>query len=126
MRYAGYENNDEKKFRNHANTLKSQLKGEIEQLSREKLKHVAPKALHVMEGLMTHADTDAVRFQACKDLLDRAGYKQTESQEEIKRTIEEMETQLISMVGDEGARILLQKVVYRRSVPTLEEPSIIN
>jgi len=37
-----------------------------------------------------------------------------------------MESQLISLVGNEGAKILLQKVVVRRSVPTLEEPTVIN
>ena len=125
-RYAGYTNDDHKKLRNLANTLKSQLKSEIEQLSRERLKHIAPKALHTMEHLLTSADTDAVRFQASKDLLDRAGYRPEETQVEVKRTIEEMESQLISLVGDEGAKILLQKVVVRRSVPTLEEPTVIN
>ncbi len=125
-RYAGYKSDDYKKLRNLANTLKSQLKKEIEEKSRERLKHIAPKALHTMEHLMTNADTDAVRFQASKDLLDRAGYKPEETQLEVKRSIEEMEAQLISLVGDEGAKILLQKVVVRRTVPTLEEPTVIN
>ena len=124
-RYAGYTNDDHKKLRNLANTLKSQLKSEIEQLSRERLKHIAPKALHTMEHLLTSAYTDAVRFQASKDLLDRAGYRPEETQIEVRRTIEEMESQLISLVGNEGAKILLQKVVVRRSVPTLEEPTVI-
>ena len=84
-RYAGYTNDDHKKLRNLANTLKSQLKSEIEQLSRERLKHIAPKALHTMEHLLTSADTDAVRFQASKDLLDRAGFVKTDKVE-VKAT----------------------------------------
>ena len=48
-RLAGYDKGDQRKLRNHAWNLKSQLKEEIESLTREKLKHVGPKALNVME-----------------------------------------------------------------------------
>ena len=120
-RLAGYDKGDQRKLRNHAWNLKSQLKEEIESLTREKLKHVGPKALNVMERLMDRSESETVRFQAAKDLLDRSGYRGTEGDIEIRRTVEEMEAQLVAMVGADGAKVLLAKVSIRKPVSSESE-----
>ena len=86
---------------------------------------VGARALTVMDQLMNRSESDTVRFQAAKDLLDRAGWRAEEREQEIKRTVEEMEAQLIALVGEDGAQLLLAKVVTRRSIPvgTIEDTS---
>ena len=124
-RFAGYDKGDEQKLRLHASNLKSQMRKEIDALTKEKMQGVGPRALTVMEQLMNRSESDTVRFQAAKDLLDRAGWRAVEREQEIKRTVEEMEAQLIALVGEDGAQLLLAKVVTRRSIPvgTIEDTS---
>ena len=126
-RAAGYDKGDQRKLRNHAWNLKSQLKEEIEGLTREKLKGVGPKALHVMENLLERGESETVRFQASKDLLDRSGYRGVEVESEVKRTVEEMEAQLVALVGADGAKVLLANVQVRKPVSDqIEEIQVVN
>lgn len=122
-RAAGYDKGDQRKLRNHAWNLKSQLKEEIEGLTREKLKGVGPKALHVMENLLERGESENVRFQAARDLLDRSGYRGVEVESEVKRTVEEMEAQLVALVGEDGAKVLLAKVSIKRPMVSSEPQS---
>ena len=126
-RAAGYDKGDQRKLRSHAWNLKSQLKEEIEGLTREKLKGVGPKALNVMENLLERGESETVRFQAAKDLLDRSGYRGVEVESEVKRTVEEMEAQLVALVGTDGAKVLLAKIQVRKPVSDqIEEIQVVN
>lgn len=40
-----------------------------------RLRALAPRALEALQALMDQAEQDAVRLQAARDVLDRAGYK---------------------------------------------------
>ena len=54
------------------------LKKEIEAGQKAMLKNSVPTAINNIILLAEKAESEAVRLNACKDLLDRAGYKPTE------------------------------------------------
>lgn len=115
-RFAGYDHGDERKLKLHASNLKSQLREEIDGLMKEKLSGVGPKALTVMENLMDRSESDQVRLHAARDLLDRSGWKSVDGEMDVKKTVEEMEAQLVGLVGRDGAEVLLAKVRTKRTV----------
>ena len=61
--------------------------------------------------LAENSAPDSVKFQASKDLLDRAGFRQIDRREEIRpqRTPEELEAEIKRLVGSETAELLLGK-----------------
>ena len=110
-REAGYDRGDPIKLKNHAKTLKNKLKLEIEAQFREKMETGGPKAYNVMEDLL-NSESDSVRYNAAKDLLDRAGHKPIERIEHTHehRSVQEMEAHLIALVGSDGAKLLMGSI----------------
>jgi phage terminase small subunit len=92
--HAGY---GSPKQRGHEQTKK--LKKEIEEGQKSMLKNSVPTAINNIILLAEQAESEAVRLNACKDLLDRAGYKPTEKMEtEVthvqEKSITELQTEL--------------------------------
>ena len=117
---AGYENDDPQKFAVEANRLKRQLHDLILKGMKERFSSSAPKAAHVIETLMNSGESEAVRLKAAQDLLDRAGYQPTTRVEEVteKKSVKELEAELIAVVGQEKAEVLLgKKVEEKKSSP---------
>ena len=117
---AGYEKEDPQKFAVEANRLKRQLHDLIIKGMKERFSSSAPKAAHVIETLMNSGESEAVRLKAAQDLLDRAGYQPTTRVEEVteKKSVKELEAELISVVGQEKAEVLLgKKVEEKKSSP---------
>ena len=117
---AGYEKDDPQKFAVEANRLKRQLHDLILKGMKERFSSSAPKAAHVIETLMNSGESEAVRLKAAQDLLDRAGYQPTTRVEEVteKKSVKEMEAELIAVVGQEKAEVLLgKKVEEKKSSP---------
>ena len=117
---AGYEKEDPQKFAVEANRLKRQLHDLILKGMNERFSSSAPKAAHVIETLMNSGESEAVRLKAAQDLLDRAGYQPTTRVEEVteKKSVKELEAELISVVGQEKAEVLLgKKVEEKKSSP---------
>jgi hypothetical protein len=81
----------------------------------ERLRQSGPKALAVVEGLMDHAMSETVRLGAAKDILDRAGYKAYD-ENAIGKNIEEMNEQLIALVGKDGAKLLIHSMRTRKQI----------
>ena len=107
-RRAGY---SEKTVANQACKLKRELASEIrEELTLNFITH-APKALQTLKELAESSPSESVRLQAARDLLDRAGYKAVERREEITQrpSTQEIESEIVRLVGREGADLLLQK-----------------
>ena len=107
-RRAGY---SEKTIANQACKLKRELASEIrEELTLNFITH-APKALQTLKELAESSPSESVRLQAARDLLDRAGYKAVERREEITQrpSTQEIESEIVRLVGREGADLLLQK-----------------
>ena len=60
---------------------KRKLKTQIEEGQKAMLKESVPIAMNNIINLAQNAESEAVRLNACKDLMDRAGYKPTEKTE---------------------------------------------
>ena len=95
--------------------LKKKHHEEIERRMQERLRQTGPKALAVVENLMDHAMSETVRLGAAKDILDRAGYKAYD-ENSMGRNIEEMNEQLIALVGKDGAQLLVHSMRTRKQI----------
>ena len=104
---AGYK--DSPSLVNQASKLKRELSGEISEELRSSFMNAAPKALSILMDLAENSASDSVKFQASKDLLDRAGFRPVVRREEIrpKRTPAELEAEIKRLVGTETAELLL-------------------
>ncbi len=71
----------------------------------------AAKALSILMDLAENSASDSVKFQASKDLSDRAGFRPVDRREEIRpqRTPAELEAEIKRLVGSEKAELLLGK-----------------
>ena len=108
-REAGYK--DSPSLVNQASKLKRELSAEISDELRSSFINAAPKALSILMNLAENSASDSVKFQASKDLLDRAGFRPIDRREEIRpqRTPEELEAEIKRLVGSEKAELLLGK-----------------
>ena len=96
-------------LRNQAWKLKRELGKEINQKMMEKFVDKAPLAFNSLIELMTGSESDTVKLQAAKDIMDRGGFKPSDKLilEDENKTIPELEAELVSLVGKEKANILL-------------------
>ena len=106
---AGYK--DSPSLVNQASKLKRELSAEISEELRSSYMNSAPKALSILMDLAENSASDSVKFQASKDLLDRAGFRPVDRREEIRpqRTPAELEAEIKRLVGTETAELLLDK-----------------
>ena len=121
-REAGYK--DSNSLVNQASKLKRELAAEISEELRSSFMNAAPRALSILMDLAENSASDSVKFQAAKDLLDRAGFRPIDRREEIRpqRSPEELEAKLKSLVGTEKADLLLGK----KSVDDLVRERVVN
>ena len=78
---------------------------------------IAPRALNILSDLAENAESESVRLGATRDLLDRAGFRPVDRHEIVKeKSIEELNAQLVSLVGDDGAEMLVSAFRSRRSI----------
>ena len=68
---------------NQASKLQ-QVSAEISEELRSSFMNAAPKALSILMDLAENSASDSVKFQASKDLLDRAGFRPIDRREEIR------------------------------------------
>ena len=106
-RAAGYK--DSPSLVNQASKLKRELSGEISEELRSSFMNAAPKALSILMDLAENSASDSVKFQATKDLLDRAGFRPIDRREEVRpqRSPAELEAEIKRLVGTETAELLL-------------------
>ena len=95
--------------------LRRKFQDEIEKKMQERLRGGGPRALNVIERLMESAESETVRLGAAKDMLVRGGFKVYQD-EEMGKTVQEMEQQLVALVGKDGAKMLVSSVRTRKSV----------
>jgi hypothetical protein len=78
----------------------------------EKFVDKAPVAFGTLIELMNSSDSDTVRLQASKDIMDRGGFKPKDTMviEEDAKSIPELEAELQMLVGKDKADVLLGKV----------------
>ena len=119
-RSAGYFLGDEVKLRTSAMNLKYQLRSEISSLMRERLKGTGPKALAKIEYLMDTSESEVVQLNAAKELIDRS--RIWEGDQWIQKSTEQLEAELVTLVGADGAKLMLARIRTRRNNtgPSLE------
>ena len=110
-RAAGYSGRSLPSLRAEASRLKRRLSSQIAEELRLKIINSAPRALAILQNLAMNAQSESVRLKACTDLLDRAGFKPVKRQEthHVSRTVEEVEAELMGLVGRELGELLLGK-----------------
>ena len=107
---AGYKNSHT--IVNQAWKLKRELSREISKRMQEKFVDKAPVAFGTLIELMNSSDSDTVRLQASKDIMDRGGFKPKDTMviEDDAKSIPELEAELQMLVGKDKADLLLGKV----------------
>ena len=127
---AGYK--DSPSLVNQASKLKRELSSEIAEELTANFMNAAPKALSILMDLAENSSSDSVKFQASKDLLDRAGFRPIDRREEIRpqRTPAELEAEIKRLVGSETAELLLGKKtmddLVQDKVAQQEKASVVN
>lgn len=83
-------------------TLKNQFSGEIGERMKRMIQDCVPGALAQINDLAGTADSEGVRLNACKDILDRAGFKPVDKQEvsHVESTsTDELKKELEALIG---------------------------
>ena len=64
--------------------------------------------MNILSDLGENAESESVRLGTTRDLLDRAGFRPVDRHEIVKhKSVEELNAQLVSLVGENGAEILI-------------------
>ena len=67
--------------------------------------------------LAENAESESVRLGATRDLLDRAGFRPVDRHEIVKeKSVEELNAQLVSLVGEDGAEMLISAFKSKRRI----------
>ena len=83
-------------------TLKNQFSGECGERMKRMIQDCVPGALAQINDLAGTADSEGVRLNACKDILDRAGFKPVDKQEvsHVESTsTDELKKELEALIG---------------------------
>ena len=73
--------------------------------------------MNILTDLAENAESESVRLGATRDLLDRAGFRPVDKHEIVKdKSVEELNAQLVSLLGENGAEMLISAFKSRRSV----------
>ena len=121
MREAGCKDKNPYKLKLQGRALVIENKEEIDKKFQQRLREGGPRALTVIEQLM-HSESDTVKLNAAKEILDRGGYK-AYNENDPTRTVEELNAQLVALVGEDGAKMLIGAFRSRKVIsgPELTE-----
>ena len=112
---AGYK--DTHRLRNQACKLRRECADDISEELHRNFAEIAPRALNILSDLAKNAESESVRLGATPDLLDRAGFRPVDRHEIVKeKSVEELNTQLVSLVGENEAEMLISAFKSRRSI----------
>jgi hypothetical protein len=76
--------------------------------------------LNILTDFAENAESESVRL-ATRDLLDRAGFRPVDRHEIVKeKSVEELNAQLVSLVGENGAEMLISAFRSRISISVPE------
>ena len=76
--------------------LKNRYQAEIEKKTRAAIRSLVPGALAQLKSLALEGESEAVRFQAPRDILDRAGFKPKDEVETVtvEKSTDELRAEL--------------------------------
>ena len=73
--------------------------------------------MNILTDLAENAESESVRLGATRDLLDRAGFRPVDRHEIVKeKTVEELNAQLVSLVGENRAEMLISAFKSNKSI----------
>ena len=73
--------------------------------------------MNILTDLAENAESESVRLGATRDLLYRAGFRPFDRHEIVKeKSVEELNAQLVSLVGENGAEMLISAFRSRKSI----------
>ena len=108
-------------LKNQACKLRRECAEEITEELHRNFAEIAPRALKILTDLAENAESESVRLGATRDLLDRAGFRPVDRHEIVKeKSVEELNAQLVSLVGENGAEMLISAFKSRRSISSPE------
>ena len=82
---------------------------------------IAPRALNILSDLAENAESESVLLGATRDLLDLAGFRHVDRHEIVMhKSVEELNAQLVSLVGEDSAELLLGALRSRRNISGTE------
>ena len=77
--------------------------------------------MNILTDFAENAESESVRLGATRDLLDRAWFRPVDRHEIVKeKTVEELNAQLVSLVGENGAEVLMSAFRSRKSISSPE------
>ena len=104
-------------MRNQACKLRRKCADDISEELHRNFAEIAPRALNILSDLAENAESESVRLGATRDLLDRAGFRPVDRHEIVRdKSVEELNAQLVSLVGENGAELLVGALRSRRSI----------
>ena len=104
-------------LRNQACKLRRECADEITEELHRNFAEIAPRALNILIDLAENAESESVRLGATGVLLDRAGFRSVDRNEVVKeKSVEELNAPLVSLVGDNGAEMLISSFKSRRNI----------
>jgi len=110
---------------NQACKLRRECADEITDELHRNFAEIAPRALNIMTDVAENAESESVRLGATGDLLNRAGFRPIDRHEIVKeKSVEELNTQLVSLVGENVAEILISAFKSRRRISGLNKIDI--
>ena len=110
---AGYK--DTHTLSNQACKLHRECADEITEELHRKFVEIVPRALNKLTDLAENAESESVSLDATRDLLGRAGFRPIDRNEIVKeKSVEELNAQLVNLVGKNGAEILISVFKSRR------------
>ena len=115
MKDAGFKADNDYKIKLKGRELLEQNRDEVDKKFHARLKEGGPRALGVIERLMATSESDTVRLNAAKEMLDRGGHKAF-NEFDTGRTIEELNAQLVALVGKDGAKMLVGAFKSRKII----------
>ena len=115
MKDAGCLEKNAYKVKLQGRKLLDQNRDEVDKKFHARLKEGGPRALGVIEHLMATSDSDTVKLNAAKEMLDRGGHK-VFNEMDTGRTIEELNAQLVALVGKDGAKMLVGAFKSRKVI----------
>ena len=111
---AGYR--DTHTLRNQACKLRRECAEEITEELHRNFAEIAPRALNILTDLAENPESESVSLDATRDLLDRAGFRPVDRHEIVKeKSVEELNAQLVGLLGENGAEMLISAFKRRRS-----------
>ncbi len=111
---AGYK--DTHTRRNQACKLRRECAEEITEELHRNFAEIASRALNILTDLSENAESESVRLGVTRDLLNRAGFRPVDRHEIVKeKAVEELNAQLVGLLGENRAEMLISAFKRRRS-----------